>query len=117
MALSLARFRACRNRQALLETAQTQNVRARSDAKQSGPAANEPRQRVVLSVLAVARPFQLAPASRPQSIETPPARWRSRLAVETRRSASGARQVDWVVSGRPRMRLETMLYWISCEPP
>ena len=25
--------------------------------------------------------------------------------------------VDWVVSGRPRIRLETMLFWISAEPP
>ncbi len=26
-------------------------------------------------------------------------------------------QVDWVGSGRPRMRLEMMLFWISNEPP
>jgi hypothetical protein len=26
-------------------------------------------------------------------------------------------QVDWVGSGRPRIRLEMMLFWISNEPP
>ena len=37
-------------------------------------------------------------------------------AVLALRVRSG-RQVDCVGSGRPRMRLEMMLFWISAEPP
>ena len=34
-----------------------------------------------------------------------------------RRRRTGIAHSPWVRSGRPRMRLEMMLYWISAEPP
>ena len=39
------------------------------------------------------------------------------IPAASRRAMAGAPQVDWVLSGRPRMRLEMMLFWISADPP